>query len=105
MGSYRWFPSNRQTGVQELQSLVNDLETLLAGSRELTTEQLPAFRSRLRELVADGRDTSEHLIQRSRRAIRAGGEYAGEHPWQTAAVLATAAGLLAAVCAFSRQQR
>ncbi|MDH1010952.1 DUF883 family protein [Pseudomonas nicosulfuronedens] len=104
MGSYRWFPSTRNSGVQELQSLVNDLETLLASSRDLTAEQLPAFKSRLRDLVDDSRETSEHLIHRSRRAIRASGEYAGEHPWQTAAVLATAAGLLAAACALSRSR-
>ncbi|OQR28597.1 hypothetical protein BWR15_28635 [Pseudomonas sp. T] len=104
MGSYRWFPSTRNSGVQELQSLVNDLESLLASSRDLTAEQLPAFKTRLRDLVEDSRETSEHLIQRSRRAIRAGGEYASEHPWQTVAVLATAAGLLAAACALSRHQ-
>ncbi|KJJ97905.1 hypothetical protein UB43_20515 [Pseudomonas sp. 21] len=104
MGSYRWFPASRNSGVQELQSLVNDLENLLASSRDLTAEQLPAFKTRLRDLVDDSRETSEHLIQRSRRAIRASGEYAGEHPWQTAAVLATAAGLLAAACALSRSR-
>ena len=102
MGSYRWFPSTRNSGLQELQSLVNDLETLLAGSRDLTAEQLPAFKARLRDLVDDSRETSEQLIHRSRRAIRASSEYAGEHPWQTAAVLATSAGLLVEACALSR---
>lgn len=105
MGSYRWFPSTRNSAVQELQSLVNDLESLLASSRDLTTEELPAFKAKLRDLVDDSRETSEHLIQRSRRAIRAGGEYAGEHPWQAVAVLAAAAGLLATACALSRQHR
>ncbi|MDN6860831.1 hypothetical protein QO207_29930 [Pseudomonas sp. CAN2814] len=104
MGSYRWFPTlhNRNSGVQELQSLVNDLESLLEGGRDLTADQLPAFKSKLRHLVDESRETSDHLIQRSRRAIQASGEYVGDHPWQTAAILAAAAGLLAAACALSR---
>ncbi|NNN26653.1 DUF883 family protein [Pseudomonas nitroreducens] len=105
MGSYRWFPSSRTSGVQELQSLVDDLENLLVSGRDLTADQLPAFKAKLRDLVDESRETSEHLIHRSRRAIRAGSEYAGEHPWQTAAILAAAAGLLAAACALSRNQR
>ncbi|MFR0690478.1 YqjD family protein [Enterobacterales bacterium AE_CKDN230030158-1A_HGKHYDSX7] len=105
MGSYRWFPSRARNGVEELQTLVNDLENLLESGRDLSTDQLPAFKARLRDLVDDSRETSDRLIQRSRRAIRASGEYVGEHPWQTAALLAAAAGLLAAACAFSRQQR
>jgi ElaB/YqjD/DUF883 family membrane-anchored ribosome-binding protein len=108
MGSYRWFPSSlsssRHSGVQELQSLVNDLESLLESGRDLTSEQLPAFKARLRHLVDESRETSEHLVQRSRRAIQASGEYVGEHPWQTVAVLAAAAGILAAACALSRNQ-
>lgn len=108
MGSYRWFPSSlgstRHSGVAELQSLVNDLESLLESGRDLSAEQLPAFKAKLRHLVDESRETSEHLIHRSRRAIQASGEYVGEHPWQTAAVLAAAAGLLAAACALSRQR-
>lgn len=108
MGSYRWFPSslssNRNSGVRELQTLVSDLESLLESGRDLTAEQVPAFKARLRHLVDESRETSEHLLQRSRRAIRASGEYVGEHPWQTVAVLAAAAGLLAAACALSRHQ-
>ncbi|MBB4864983.1 ElaB/YqjD/DUF883 family membrane-anchored ribosome-binding protein [Pseudomonas nitritireducens] len=108
MGSYRWFPSihpSRHSGVEELQALVNDLESLLQSGRDLTAEQLPAFKARLRHLVDESRETSEHLVQRSRRAIQASGEYVGEHPWQTAAVLAAAAGLLVAACALSRHDR
>lgn len=108
MGSYRWFPSslssNRHSGVQELQSLVSDLESLLESGRDLTADQLPAFKSKLRHLVDESRETSEHLVQRSRRAIQASGEYVGEHPWQTAAVLAAAAGVLAAACLLSRDR-
>lgn len=103
MGSYRWFPSTRNSGVQELQALVNDLESLLQSGRELTADELPAFKAKLRHLVDESRETSEHLIQRSRRAIQASGEYVGEHPWQTVAVLAAAVGLLAAACALGRQ--
>lgn len=106
MGSYRWFPSalssSRHNGIQELQSLVNDLESLLESGRDLTADQLPAFKAKLRHLVDESRETSDHLIHRSRRAIQASGEYAGEHPWQTAAVLAAAAGLLAVACVLSR---
>jgi ElaB/YqjD/DUF883 family membrane-anchored ribosome-binding protein len=106
MGSYRWFPSlhnsTRNSGLRELQALVNDLEGLLESGRDLTVDQLPDFKARLRDLVDESRETSEHLVQRSRRAIQASGEYVGEHPWQTAAVLAAAAGILAAACALSR---
>ncbi|MFV3331275.1 DUF883 family protein [Pseudomonas sp. NY15437] len=104
MGSYRWFPSSRNSGVQELQSLVSDLESLLESGRDLTADQLPAFKAKLRHLVDESRETSEHLVERSRRAIQASGEYVGEHPWQTAAILAAAAGILAAACALSRQR-
>ena len=102
MGSYRWFPSSRNSGVQELQSLVSDLESLLESGRDLTADQLPAFKAKLRHLVDESRETSEHLVERSRRAIQASGEYVGEHPWQTAAILAAAR--MPAACALSRQR-
>ncbi|QRY77661.1 DUF883 family protein [Pseudomonas sp. PDNC002] len=105
MGSYRWFPTSRNSGIEELQSLVNDLESLLASGRDMAAEDLPAFKAKLRDLVDESRETSQHLVQRGRRAVRASGEYVGEHPWQTAAILAAAAGVLAAACALSRYQR
>lgn len=102
MGSYRWSPSSRHSGVNELQSLVRELESLLESGRDLAADELPVFKAKLRGLVDQSRETSDHLMHRSRRAVQAGSDYVGEHPWQTVAILAAAAGLLAAACALSR---
>lgn len=101
MADYRWFPSSRRGGLQELQMLVNDLEALLEGGRDMAADELPAFKARLHHLLDQSRDNSQRVIRRSRRALRAGGEYVGEHPWQTSLVLAITCGVLAA-CVMSR---
>ncbi|MDF3934463.1 DUF883 family protein [Pseudomonas citronellolis] len=104
MSQSRWSLGRRPSGLEELQSLVADLESLLESSRELAADEVPAFKARLRRLTSDGRDASERLAYRSRQALRAGGEYVGEHPWQVGLILAASAGLLAAACLLARQR-
>lgn len=100
MAHSTWSPLQRSS-TQQLQSLVSDLESLLESGRDLAADELPAFKARLQELVSESRDNSERLLRQSRRALRAGGEYVGEHPWQTTLVLAVTCGVLAA-CVMSR---
>ena len=87
--------------VDDRQENLTAMEALLEGGRDLAADELPAFKARLHDLLDQGRDNSQRVIRRSRRALRAGGDYVGEHPWQTSLVLAITCGVLAA-CVMSR---
>lgn len=104
MTPHRWFPSRRHDSVAELQGLVDELTELLDGGRELAAKDIPAFKARLRHLTDDCQAIGDRLAYQGRRALRRGGDYASEHPWQVALILAATCGALAAVCLVSRRR-
>ncbi|MED5608776.1 hypothetical protein VV867_13855 [Pseudomonas sp. JH-2] len=104
MTPHRWFPSRRHDGVAELQALVDELGGLLEGSHDLAAKDIPAFKARLRHLTDDCHAIGDRLAYQGRRALRRGGDYASEHPWQVALILAATCGALVAACLINRRR-
>ncbi|MNN14893.1 hypothetical protein D3C81_1279750 [compost metagenome] len=81
--------------IAELQSLIDEMDSLLKTGREIAAEEAPEIRARLGNLLDTGKGILDRTQRQGRAAARASGEYVVEHPWQTALVTGIACGLVA----------
>lgn len=93
MKSY-WSRHPGADALDELQGLVNELESLLAASKDLALDEAPALKARLNALLDSSRGLRNRLLRQGSQALQQGGEYVHEHPLYTAAALALACGAL-----------
>ncbi|KAF1054650.1 MAG: hypothetical protein GAK43_00765 [Stenotrophomonas maltophilia] len=98
--SHKPLAEARDHTLEEIHALIGQIDDLLQEGKDATVDQVPALKERLhsalhgsRELLGRGQ---RQLVQGSRQAVRATGEYVGEHPWQATALAGIGLGIAAA---------